>query len=460
MTTSIYRAPLNYALMDYYDNNINTEIDIRVPVYLNVGNEFPDLVEASQHIIDKELRESGVENWTVKLIKGVGSDKDYTINMLDSEIAQYLVNETSREIQVGYNLEMVASGDIPELICGVILDHVFADEIEAIKTSSSSSASSQKIVAYSPTYHLTFSLFTGGGKPIEWDIGTALADHFTPLRTELSRVANLTIDTQVQYYSELAFELPNRITENQIVLDHDHLSTFINFGEWSLTSIHSYPTLHFILYIPSEDQSPMVVANSTSNSFSIPQWGGVVIRDRPKSNRLSSDDLLPVLETFSSQLLGLLGAPDSPKNPSIRIDFLSRISTVRALKASSSSLGSLYRLSKSLANIAIPLPVLNGVDDTLDAIKTSLVALKMANWMEAIVKAGDAMMRSESAFFDKMMVQQMFFPDEHKVAIYLPLLGPVSVVMLMGVVRVFKEYKEDKLAAAKEKNVRTQKVEE
>ena len=36
------------------------------------------------------------------------------------------------------------------------------------------------------------------------------------------------------------------------------------------------------------------------------------------------------------------------------------------------------------------------------------------------------------------MVAMVYFPDEHKVAVYLPLLGPVAVPLLMSAVKELK----------------------
>jgi GPI-anchor transamidase subunit S len=47
-----------------------------------------------------------------------------------------------------------------------------------------------------------------------------------------------------------------------------------------------------------------------SNAFLIPQWGGIVIENFPKNNgnkHLSTADLHPIIETFTQQLLTLLG---------------------------------------------------------------------------------------------------------------------------------------------------------
>lgn len=436
LTTSIYRAPLNYDLMDKYDKQISQFVKVKVPVCLsNIGEyKFPDLVQSTQFKIDTELKELGVTEWGIKVLdgkEGRQNAEEYIVELQRADDDQFAVSERERAISIGYTEELIATSKIPDLLAGVLLDHVFGEELKLLKENT-------KLVQYSPKYHLTFSLFTSGNDLVEWDIASALKEHFTPLRASLSdRVANFTIDTQVQHYSDLAFDIPE-----DGILTHDQLSTFVNFGEWSLTSIHSYPTLHFILYV-SQDKH-LKVEGSMSNAFSIPQWGGVVIRELPSDGKFTSDDLLPILETFSQQLLHLLGAPNEPANPLMRIDALSRISSVRALHSASATLGSLRRLSASLPNIAIPSPVQDAVEDTFLALQQSLEMLKTAQWRNAVVNAGIALTRSENAFFDKMMVQQMFFPEEHRIAIYLPLLGPMAVVLFLGTRRIIQEFKEER----------------
>ena len=53
--------------------------------------------------------------------------------------------------------------------------------------------------------------------------------------------------------------------------------------------------------------------------------------------------------------------------------------------------------------------------------------------------AREAYADSEKAFFEKSMVGQVYFPDEHKVAVYLPLLGPIGVPLVVGLVRELKQ---------------------
>ncbi|ANB13890.1 Gpi17p [Sugiyamaella lignohabitans] len=449
-TTSIWRAPLSYEEMDMYDHNIQDLINVKIPVYLNVGTEFPDLVKSTQLVVNRKLEDRGIKQWNLEILSGRGDANSYNVAFRLGEDDEYIISEVSRDVLITYSIDSVSLGVVPELVSIILVDHLFADELSLLedaigqkKQGLDNSDSSDKIVSYSPNYHLTFSLFYGGGDKISWDISQALDEHFAHLKESYARISNLTIDTQVQYYSDLGCNIHHDEENNQWLLDHNDLSTFVNFAEWSLTSIHSYPTLHFILYIPSPKQSPMIIVDSNTNSFSIPQWGGVQIWNKPEASKshLTVSDLLPILETFSSQFLGLVGAPVHPKSPVIRLDFLSRLSTIRALISASHTLGSLHRLSQSLPDIAIPQPVLYAVKSALLAIQGSLYSLSTGQFTQAIKLAGDALRQSENAFFEKEMVQQAFFPEEHKVAIYLPLLGPIGIVLLMGTLRCFKEFK-------------------
>lgn len=447
-TTSIYRAPLNYDEMDYYDKNLNSLIDIRIPVYLNVGSEFPDLALATQLLVDQELEANGVHGWHLDIREGVGSSKDYNVAFRLGEEDLYTICNVSRDVLITYTLDLVSVGRVPHFVVAVLMDHLFKEEIEIYKRKDQP-RDDTKILQYSPMYHLTFSLFYGGGEPISWEMTEALQSYFIPLQHCLKNTVNLTVDTQIQFYSEISSKPVLRQLGDGTrawVLEKDDLSTFVNFAEWSLTSIHSYPTLHFILYVPDLDHTPLVIKDSVTNSFTVPQWGGVVIQNRlpSESRHLSKVELEPVLETFSSQFLNLIGAPNNPKSLLIRLDILSRMSSVRTLVSSASTLGSLHRLSQSLPNIAIPKPVLVSVQSSVESLKTGLEALRHADWNRAIVSAGDSLLKSQRAFFDKMMVQQAFFPEEHKVAIYMPLLGPVGIVMGIGLVRGLREWRSTK----------------
>lgn len=431
--------------MEYWAEHVRDEMLIEVPVYVDAGTEFPDLVEATQVLVDRELEKKNYTSWRLRIEHGRGGPSDYVVDLRLGEANEYSVSEFARDILVTYDIELVAAGRVPELVTSVLVDHVFKQEQRAVEDMAHLPA---HVVPFSPKYHVTFSLFSGDGDPLDWDIAAALDKHFAPLRDELAHVANVTVDTQVRYFAQIGSKPPFNNRTQSWLLGEEHLSTFVNSAEWSLTSIHSYPTLHFILYVPSASQRPMAIRGSDTNSFLVPQWGGVkIVNEVPADNRFSEQDLVPIMEGFASQLLRLLGAPRVPKSPAVRLDALKRISAARALAGAAASLGSLHRLSLSLEDIAIPKPVYASVETALEHITAALAALRSGNWNEAVISAGVAQTAAEAAFFDKMMVQQAFFPSEHNIAIYMPLLGPLGIVMFMGSVKLYKE--SQRIAASK-----------
>lgn len=465
--------------MSTYDERLGSLVDVKVPVFVHsAGPMLPDIVSATQLIIDQHLKKLGVPTnpgWDLSLHplpvpKGYSTDNitfsqlqqllDMSGEYWDAESASLVqlvptngveesrVSPYAREILVSYSEQSLAAGDLPELLA-VELINIFGDEIDQyVDLVRRREPPGQGLAAaHSTNYHITFSLFVEGGEDVAWDIAPALASYFAPLERELSaRVANFSIDTQVQFYSTLTSP-PKQVIDSNIThyfFTQDDLSTFVNFADWSLSSIYSYPSINFILYVPSANHSPLLVENSPSNSFIIPQWGGVVIyNSKSLPVRLSTEDLEPILEIFTAQLFSLLGAPHNPvSSPLFRIDILSRAFALRSLFSAASSLGSLTRLSQSLPEIAIPKSVQTNVVNAVTSIVLTLVSLNSQRfWPSAVHSAAAAMQAAHNAFFEKMMVQQMYFPQEHKIAVYMPLLGPILIVMTMGLLRVVKEYK-------------------
>lgn len=325
-----------------------------------------------------------------------------------------------------------------------------------------------RMIRYSSTYHITFSLFTASAIPSSWDIVPAIENYFTPLLTALSPISNFTVESQVQFYASFSPTIrPLWNAElNAWTLTKDDLSNFINSAEWPLTSIKSDPTINFIIYIPNHSVSPLIIPESSKggNAWLLPQWGGVailnpkvevegnttVVLDPP--THLSLDDLKPSLDVFATQLLALLGTPSASSSASsslpIRIDSLTRQRTAETLLSASTTLGSLARLVLALPSIAIPPTVSASVSKTLSALEKSCADLRRGRFNRALKHGRIAAEEAEKAFFERTMVAQVYFPDEHKVAVYLPLLGPVGVPLLMGGLKVLAAWKHRRSAIA------------
>jgi phosphatidylinositol glycan class S len=304
---------------------------------------------------------------------------------------------------------------------------------------------------YAETYHLTFSLFTPGSQPSSWEIESAIQDYLAPLLTEISPISRFSVDTQVQVYASFSPTSPRPEYDESLrqwTLKQEELSAFINAAEWPLSpSIGSGPTINFVLYVPAVSQSPLVVKDNQATSWIVPQWGGVAIVNPPLAvdsnvphnpSHLSKEALKPTLLTFSHQLLTLLGTPATPSSLPLRLQSFIRIRTATLLLSASSTMGSLARLTQSLPSIPIPVTVASSVSTTLSHLAATCRRLQMGQFAAALDSARVAEKEAERSFFEKSMVGQVYFPDEHKVAVYLPLLGPIGVPLVLGLVKELK----------------------
>jgi GPI-anchor transamidase subunit S len=283
---------------------------------------------------------------------------------------------------------------------------------------------------YSPMYHLTFSLFTSGPAPSTWDIDAAIREYMKPMLDVLGPIHNFTMDTQVQLYAAPGVQSQ--------VLSKDDLASFINAAEWPLSpSIGGAPTINFVIYVGNQTIGLDSEAE-TSQSWLIPQWGTVYLLPLPTTtSHVSTATLKQPMLTFAGHLLSLLGTPQSGSLP-LRLSTLSRIRSADLLLRASSTLGSLARLSLALPSISIPRSVADGVAKTMHHLELACTSLGGPRGLE---HARVAQEEAERAFFEKSMVGQLYFPDEHKIAVYLPLLGPVGVPLVMGLLNELKAWR-------------------
>jgi phosphatidylinositol glycan class S len=305
---------------------------------------------------------------------------------------------------------------------------------------------STRALKYAPTYHLTFSLFTPASIPSAWDIESALQQYMSPLLESFASISNFTIDTQVQLYSSFSPSIRQPEFDDELkawTLRKEDLSGFINAAEWPLSpSIGAGPTVNFVLYVPDQNQAPLLVKENGGNSWLVPQWGGIhILNPKPAtdgqaiSSTLAKADLAPAMHTFSNQLTSLLGLPQSPASLPLRISTLVRFRAASLLFSASSTLGALARLYNALPSIPIPDTVAKSVDLAAAHLQHACDNLRDGRFQGALEHARIAEAEAEKAFFERSMVGQVYFPDEHKVAVYLPLLGPVAVPLIMAALK-------------------------
>lgn len=106
----------------------------------------------------------------------------------------------------------------------------------------------------------------------------------------------------------------------------------------------------------------------------------------------------------------------------------------------STTLGTLSRLVQQISNMAIPDQVQQDVFKTIDHLKKACQNLNDFDSFSALKDASAAISLAEKAFFDPAMVGMLYFPNEHKYGVYLPLFGPLFFPLIVALVHEIKRF--------------------
>lgn len=277
------------------------------------------------------------------------------------------------------------------------------------------------------------------------------------------------------------------------VVEWDDLKVFVNSQEWSLTSTvppcSSSPSeraydvlsqthdLHFLLYIPSKSHSPLMIRDTVHGGVKedvggwlIPQWGGVVIvnvdheekqstglvkldqkLDRGGVEELAEIAVAEAMALFARQLEILLGLSDgrsasaSLSETQDRLQRRVQLSTLkqrRILELSreaTSTLIAITRLVDRIENLGVGAHVKSDVEAALHIMHSLRNSSSNAHLDELLDRAAQAYALSNRAFFNPDMLGLLYFPDEHKYAVYTPLFAPLLVPLFVTTLKLIKQ---------------------
>ncbi|KAK0545972.1 hypothetical protein OC845_004827 [Tilletia horrida] len=246
-------------------------------------------------------------------------------------------------------------------------------------------------------------------------------------------------------------------------------------------------TLHLLLYIPAADRRPLVLRDpatgnaSNAHAWMIPQWGGVVLYNPPSSSLhntakivpgLRVDELAEPIRLWTSQLKTLLGlrhkpAAETPFCSSVSrndageacvprrlpADLLAIRRLVESAREAVATLASTARLVRKIPNLGVGSEVKGDVQAALDLLAQLDSSLQSGrgevpadgtgteesqdalSLQHALSLASLSSTLASRAFFHPSMLGLLYFPEEHKYAVYTPLFGPVAVPLVFAVLR-------------------------
>jgi len=242
----------------------------------------------------------------------------------------------------------------------------------------------------------------------------------------------------------------------------EDLTVFVNSAEWTLSSSTSNdPVLHFILFVPSAARRPLYILEhegspSLSNAFLLPQWGGIAILNLAEETssgvELLSTTLEPIFSTFSNQLLALLGVPHllpdvnrSPDEGNLvlsdwQLDALMRRRSLENAHGSQETLQSIIKLVDQIENMPVGQGVLGDIHDALTALE-EMHGSSNASLTETFHHSSRAHTLSSRAFFNPGMLALLYFPAEHKYAVYTPLFASAVIPLVVAALRELKAWR-------------------
>ncbi|KAI8981885.1 phosphatidylinositol-glycan biosynthesis class S protein [Mycotypha africana] len=501
-TTEIYRANLPFSEIEAWyskqacDLVMPTQFTIFIPKSLNIQQTTLDINDSLKIALSNKKYNY---NFPIEVKVEVADGYADTNNV---PISSYFIRIEKGEKQEAFvgndrisvmKLKELSSSRIAEAL-STFIPTVYLDENEKIggtachvDTKTKNDIASMRTLQYSSKYETTFSLMNNNPENVkmDWDIREAVDQYLQPFLNEISVVSNFTINSQIQNYAPLTLK-PNyrEITgkPNYYYFQPQHLPHFVNSAEWNLAStITSHLSINFILYVPSQEESPLRIHDSKdqplrTNAFLVPRWGGIVIKNAPKTAkgeyRFTSNGLEPVMKLFLSQLRGLIGIRDHDESiaslphldqiyfenaektgiTTLEKDNLIRIRTVENVVNTISTLKSLAQLVEEIPNMVVEDHISYKVHASLNALASVHEVLDVEkDYIKALQTSIEAIELAEMAFFDPTMVSMLYFPDEHKYAIYMPLFVPISVPLLMALLKELKKYKEQRKQSSKDK---------
>ena len=312
---------------------------------------------------------------------------------------------------------------------------------------------------------------------VSWDLRTMTEQYVEPFLAELPALSNFSVKSQWLYLLPLEVN-PKRVPDSgplgrHFALPEDVLPQLVTPLEKKLASqVSLHPTINFVIYAVPCDTAPLHIytrsghrskSNANVEAFLSPRWGGVVLIN-PSSEACAAVKptepqvtVIPqestVVGTFLAQLKLLLGVPE-PRFlngvgtvPSVglklrdwEVDGLLRVRTIEQLTSAKLTLQSLARLLKEIGNIVITDVVGNRIKTALRLVEDSAEQLAYGNLTHGFQLSKEAFVTAEAAFSDPTLLALLYFPEDQKYAVYIPLFLPAMIPVLLSLKNIYRYY--------------------
>jgi len=289
---------------------------------------------------------------------------------------------------------------------------------------------------------------------VSWKPEIPLNRYLQPLLNQLKLIANFSVQSQWLYLIDLVQKPIN--LNGTFVLDKNQAQYIITPLEKKLGSgVSRNPCIHFVLYVTPCSYIPLYFHenNKFTTAMMSARWGGVQFLNVDQLSCNDSIHFIPndldIMAPIITQFHSLIGVPDISKHMSLiplksstlrtwQLDSMYRLKIVEQYTNARITLTSLSRLLGEISNIVIIEEVGRAVTESVEAAKEVLYYLERGQLDKALEYSKIAFETSEFAFTHPSLLALLYFPDDQKYAVYIPLFLPVMIPVLMSLKGVKK----------------------
>ncbi|CAK1541845.1 unnamed protein product [Leptosia nina] len=473
-TTEVFRVSLPYDKINSFDSDshyISTELIILAndaPTADAIANHIrnslhSDVIEINitKQILPDKLRETldavAEEQEAVEEIGGIFDLKKHN--------AFYVVqrNPLFQDVWIGgERLAFFRDGKAANNLMEALRKWIYEPSVLHGARSETADTARQVRFPAGNGYHVVLSVVNP--KPqklkVEFDAAEAVENYIGSFVDELKELHNITIKSQWLYLLDFDFQ-PKKTADTTKVgyhyaIRHERLHLLLTkLEERAATHVSELPTINLALYVTQCDMAPAFIydtrdlkVESLTQAFMSPKWGGVVLGS-PTLEECGDGTyrprVAPIMGTFLAQLRKLIGITDkapirggylevlrsvSPRR--WEVDALLRLRTLEQVTSAERSLKSLAKLLGEISNIVINEDVGASINTAVENIQQARDWMAAGRLLDAYRASQRAFLAADTAFMDPSLLALLYFPDDQKYAIYIPLFLPIMFPVILS----------------------------
>jgi GPI-anchor transamidase subunit S len=333
----------------------------------------------------------------------------------------------------------------------------------------------------SPEYEVLISILNPRPdlQTLHWNVKQASERYLRPFLNEFSELSNFTLKSQWKYQVELKYSSQQIKDDTKMgrhfAMEHESLPHIITSIERKLgTDVANKPCIHLVVYAPPCKMAPVYiykegqrVSNLSFDSFISAKWGGIVIANPSDAvcSSANEENEVQQVKIHSHEVMDFvlyelrkifeleievpltsasMEALDQVKPRLWEKDMYLRNGAIHLIYSASSTLQSLIKLLDDIKNIVIGDHVGAEIQKAYENVVKAKQNLMENQIHEAVKYAREAFIAAEKAFNDPSLLELLYFPEEQKYAIYIPLYLPIMIPVVFSISAVRKYFKKDK----------------